>query len=178
LHPAKLNIKNERLTVIQGNLKDESSVEQAVRGADAVLSTLGPANNQRPFEISQGMQTILLMMQKNGVERLIISAGASVSDHGDAPTLFNKLMNILLKMVSRYVYEDMLKTVELVRASGLEWTVVRVPMLIDDPATGQVKVGMVGKGMGARISRENMADFMLKQVKNRQFICKAPAISD
>ena len=87
-------------------------------------------------------------------------------------------MNALLKVASRYVYEDMLKTVDLVRASGLDWTIVRVPMLTDEPATGQVKAGMVGKGMGARISRADMADFMLEQVKNSDYVRKAPAISN
>jgi putative NADH-flavin reductase len=177
-NPAKLDIKNERLTVIQGSLTDESSVEQAVKGTEVVLSALGPANNRPTFEISQGMQTILRVMHKNGVKRLIISAGAGVGDPEDAPKLFNKLMNVLLKAASRYVYEDMLKTVDLVRASGLDWTIVRVPMLTDEPATGQVKVGMVGKGMGARISRADMADFMLEQVKNSDYVRKAPAISN
>jgi putative NADH-flavin reductase len=176
--PAKLTEKSDRLTVVQGSLKDADCLDRVVKGADAVLSALGPANNQPTFDISQGMQAILTAMRVNGVKRLIVSAGAGVGDPDDAPKLFNRLINVLLKATSRYVYEDMLKTVALVRESGLDWTVVRVPMLTDDPATAQVKVGMVGKGMGPRISRADMADFMLKQVKADQFLRKAPAISN
>lgn len=176
--PAKLTEKSDRLTVVQGSLKDADCLDRVVKGADAVLSALGPANNQPTFDISQGMQAILTAMRVNGVKRLIVSAGAGVGDPDDAPKLFNRLINVLLKATSRYVYEDMLKTVALVRESGLDWTVVRVPMLTDDPATGQVKVGMVGKGMGPRISRADMAVFMLKQVKADQFLRKAPAISN
>jgi putative NADH-flavin reductase len=177
-NPAKLTEQNDHLTVIQGSLNDISGVEQAVAGAEAVLSVLGPANNQPTYEISRGMQVIITAMQQQGVKRLVVSAGAGVGDPDDSPRLFNQLMNVLLKATSRYVYEDMLKTVELVRASDLDWTVMRVPMLTDDPATGNVKVGMVGKGMGPRISRADMANFMLQQAKSNQFIRKAPAISN
>ena len=87
-------------------------------------------------------------------------------------------MNVLLKLAAGNVYEDMRRTVELVRASGLDWTVVRVPRLTEDPPTGAVKVGYVGKGMGVRLSRSDMAEFMLKQAADKTYVCKAPAISN
>lgn len=65
-----------------------------------------------------------------------------------------------------------------VRASNLDWTIVRVPMLTDDPPTGKVRVGYVGKGTGSRISRADMADFMLRQLADTTYRHKAPAISN
>lgn len=176
--PAKITEKSDRLTVVQGSLHDLAGLNQVIAGADVVLSALGPSNNQPTLEISTGMQTIIEAMKQHGVKRLIISAGAGVGDPGDQPGLFNKFINMLLKATAKNVYEDMVKTVALVRESGLDWTVVRVPMLTDDPATGKIKVGMVGKGMGPRICRADMADFMLKQVSSTEYIGKAPAISN
>ncbi len=176
--PGKIQVQNDRLRIVKGSLQEAACLNQVIAGAEVVLSALGPTNNQPTFEISQGMQGIIAAMKQNGVKRLILSAGAGVSDPGDAPWLFNKLINVLLKSTARYVYEDMHKTVALVRESRLDWTVVRVPMLTDTPATGQVRVGMVGKGMGPRISRADMADFMLKQVDSREYVGKAPAISN
>lgn len=72
----------------------------------------------------------------------------------------------------------MVQTVAKVRASDLDWTVVRVPMLTDEPQTGKIQVGYVGKGMGARISRADMADFILRQVNDNTYLRKAPAISN
>jgi hypothetical protein len=72
----------------------------------------------------------------------------------------------------------MKKVVKMVRASDLDWTVVRLPMLTDDPKTGQVKVGYVGKGMGPRITRADAADFMLSQVEDKTYLHKSPAISN
>ena len=177
-HPGKLAVQNERLVVIQGSLSDTARVEQVVAEADAVLSVLGPTSNEPTFAISQGTTTIIKAMKQHGVKRLVISAGAGVGDPGDAPKLFNKLINVALKATARNVYEDMLKTVTLVRESGLDWTVVRVPRLTDTPPTGTVRVGMVGQGTGANLSRADMAEFMLKQVDDFRHLRKAPVISN
>ena len=177
-HPAKLSLQNPRLKVMPGNLTDALQVAQAVTGAEVVISALGPAGNAPVFEISEGTQNIISAMQQHGVRRLVISAGAGVGDPNDAPKVFNRVMNVLLKLAAGNVYEDMRRTVELVRASGLDWTVVRVPRLTEDPPTGAVKVGYVGKGMGVRLSRSDMAEFMLKQAADKTYVCKAPAISN
>lgn len=176
--PAKLAASDARVRVVKGSLQDAACVDQAVAGADAVISVLGPSNNQPSFDISRGMGVIIQAMKARGVQRLVISAGAGVGDPQDAPGLFNRVMNVLLKAAAKNVYEDMLRTVSLVRESGLDWTVVRVPMLTDAAASGQIKVGMVGKGMGPRISRADMADFLLKQAASQEFSGKAPAISN
>jgi putative NADH-flavin reductase len=176
--PAKVGLQHERLTVVQGSVMDDAAVEQVVRGADAVVSALGPASNAPTFEISQGTAKILAAMERAGARRLVISAGAGVGAPGDAPKLFNHLISFLLKVTAKNVYEDMVRTVDAVRSSKLDWTVVRVPMLTDDPRTGQVKVGMVGKGMGPRISRADMAEFMLQQVTSDAHLRQSPAISN
>lgn len=176
--PGKLATQHERLVVVRGSLKDITCIEEVIAGADVVLSVLGPTSNEPTFEISQGTADIIKTMKKHGVKRLIISAGAGVGDPGDAPKLFNKLINVALKATARNVYEDMLKTVDLVRGSGLEWTVVRVPRLTDGPPTGQVRVGMVGQGTGANLSRADMAEFMLKQIDDGRYLRQAPVISN
>ena len=128
--PAKLP-KHERLVAIQGDVQDPSAVEKTVVGAEAVISVLGPTSNEPTFEVSKGMRHILAAMQKHGVRRLIISAGAGVGDPNDTPKLSNKAINLLLKLLARNVYEDMKGAVDIVRASEYDWTIVRVPRLID-----------------------------------------------
>ncbi len=80
--------------------------------------------------------------------------------------------------MAKNVQADMVKTVEMVHSSNFDWTIVRIPMLTDDPKTGKIQVGYVGKGMGARITREDMADFMVKQVGDTEYLKAAPAISN
>ena len=176
-NPSKLDLSSDRLTIVQGSVLDPACVDRVIAGADAVISVLGPSTNQPTFEVSQGMGHILAAMRKHNVRRIVLSAGAGVPDPGDRPGLFDRAIHILLQAKARNVYLDMLKTVDLVRQSGLDWTVIRVPMLTDGPQTGAVKVGMVGKGTGPRLARAALAAFLLKQVSSDQYIRKAPVIS-
>ena len=176
--PSKLNTTHKRLSVVQGDVQNPAQVEQAVAGADAVVSVLGPTHNRPAYEVSKGMANILDAMKKRRVRRLVIAAGAGVGDPNDEPKLINKAISVLLKLVSRNVLEDMKRTVELVRASDRDWVIVRVPRLTDAPRTGKVKAGYVGKGMGLTLSRADMADFMLQQLKGDTYLRKAPAFSN
>ena len=175
--PSKVTVKSDRLRVIQGDILDVASVEAAIQGADAVLSVLGPSNNKPDFTISKGMDNILSAMGKHGVRRLIISAGAGVRDPQDQPKLIDKIAGFALKVISRNVVADMQAVVDKVRASDRDWTIVRVPMLTDEPSRKTLKVGYVGD-ISPRISREDMAVFMLRQVQDDTHLRKAPAISN
>lgn len=175
--PSKL-ASHERLTVLQGDIGNATQVAQAIQGADAVLSVLGPTSNAPDFQVSRGTANIMAAMQAQGVRRLIVSTGAGVRDPHDAPKFFDNAIVALLQVVSKNVYADMQRTAELVRASDLDWTIVRVPMLTNDALKGKVRVGYVGNGIGTRITRADLAAFMLKQLQDNTYLRQAPAISN
>jgi len=177
-NPEKLTIKNVGLSVIQGNVKDQAAVEKTIAGADAVLSVMGPTSNKPLMEVSQGITNIIATMKKQGCKRLIVTSGAGVSDPKDEPKLINHVISMALKLTAKNVLLDMQKVVDIVRDSNLEWTVVRLPMLTDDPKPAKILVGYVGKGMGSRIARRDVAEFILKQVENRTYLRTSPAISN
>jgi putative NADH-flavin reductase len=176
--PHKLEMDHEQLTVIEGDVQDAQKVTSAVLGSDAVLSVLGPTNNQPTYEVSQGMGHILVAMDQQGVRRLVQSVGAGVGDPQDQPGLLDRLIKIALKLASRYVYEDMVRVADAIRASDVDWTLVRVPMLTDDPPTGDVKVGYLGTGVGPRLSRADLAAFVLQQADDPTYVGQAPVISN
>lgn len=166
------------LEIVRGEISDTRSVERAIRQADAVISVLGPMENKPTFQVSSGMDHILKAMREQGVERLVVSAGAGVRVEQDEPGVLHAFIQLLVKSLSRWVYEDMVRTVAAVRNSSLAWTVVRVPMLTDGEPAGIVRVGYVGKGVGARLTRADLAIFLLDVVESGQYIHKAPAISN
>lgn len=86
-NPTKLGLQSERLLTVEGDILDAQKVSEALVGADAVISVLGPTTNQLTFEVSKGMVTILTAMQAHEVRRLVISSGAGVRDPNDAPGL-------------------------------------------------------------------------------------------
>ncbi len=176
--PSRLPIVHERLTIVKGDIQNAGAVESAVIGADAVISVLGPTSNKPDFAITKGTQNILDAMNKHGVKRLVITAGAGVGDPNDVPRFINRVISLLLKLLSRNVYEDMVRVVELVRGSDRDWTIVRVPMLTDQNPTGNIRVGYVGKGTGAKLSRRDMAFFLLSQVESDSYLRLSPVISN
>jgi len=175
--PAKLEVSHEKLTVIQGDAKDAAVVEQVIEGTDAVISALGPTKGQQPFTVSKAVENILAAMQKHNVKRLVFSAGAGVGDPQDEPGFMDKVIGFLLKLTARAVYEDMEKAVQLVRSSKTDWTIARAPMLTDDPGTGDMEVGYLGKGVSMRLSRADLAAFMLASLQTEEHTRKAPVVS-
>ena len=175
--PSKLDLRHERLRVVQGDVQDPAAVAATVEGASAVLSVLGPTANTPDFQVSRGTAHVLDAMRAHGVRRIVVSAGAGVGGEGDEPKLVHHLITFALKLAARHVLEDMTRTVHAVRASDRDWTVVRVPMLTDDPAAGSVRVGHVGVNTGPRIARADLARFMLQQLDDPAHVRASPVIS-
>ena len=178
-NPSKLNISHEHLTVINGELSDAALIETAVKGTDAVLSALGPRGGSKNKPLTQGMRNIIAAMNNQGVRRLIMTSTLSAKDSKDKPDFRTKAMVNLVKTTMHAAYEDIVSVAETVRASDLEWTIVRLAILNNKPKSGKVKVGYVGSGeVGTQISRADIADFMLKQIEDTKYLREAPAISN
>ena len=176
---SKLGITQEHLNVVQGELSDRALIEEAIQGSDAVLSALGPRGRSKGEEIAQGTLNIVESMKKSGVRRLIITSTLSAKDPNDRPDFRTKAMVSLVKFAMHGAYEDIVRSAEIVRASDLDWTIVRLAMLNNKPRKGHVRMGYVGRGeVGAGISRADVADFMLKQISDLSYLRQAPAISD
>jgi len=178
-NPSKLNIRHENLTIVQGDLADQAMIERAISGADAVISILGPRGDSKNKPITRGMQNIIEAMKKKGVRRLIISSTLSAKDPNDLPDFKAKALVNLVKLAMHAAYEEIVSVAETVRKSDLDWTIVRLTTLNNNPKLGKVRVGYLGKGeVGLRISRADLAEFMLKQVQDTKYLRQAPVISN
>jgi uncharacterized protein YbjT (DUF2867 family) len=56
---------------------------------------------------------------------------------------------------------------KIVEESGLNWTLVRPPRLLDGPAMGRYRWGEP-VGLGAAIRRKDLAAFMLDRLEDRK----------
>jgi len=178
-NPAKLDIKHERLTIIQGELADEEKIESALKGSDAVLSVLGPRGGSKSKPLTRGMEIIIAVMKKQGVRRLIVTSTLSAKDPHDLPEFRAKVLVALVRLAMRTAYEEIVSLANTVRASDLDWTIVRLTLLNNKPKSGKVRAGYLGKGeVGTWISRADIADFLLKQVTDTKYLQQAPAISN
>jgi putative NADH-flavin reductase len=176
--PAKLTITHPKLRVVPGTFDAPAGIDEALRGAEAAISALGPTENKPPYRTTSAMDALIAALKRAGIRRLIVTAGAGVGDPSDRPRLPNHIIKLLLKTVARHVYNDMAGACEKVRASDLDWTIVRAPRLIDRPRSWRVRVGYVGRGVGAALSGADFADFIVKQLTDPAHVRKAPAISN
>ncbi|MGL4610018.1 MAG: NAD(P)-dependent oxidoreductase [Trueperaceae bacterium] len=176
-NPSKLGVTHQKLTVIEGNLNESQKIVEAMKGKDAVLVALGPVKGGSKTIMEEAAEVITTTMQKVGVRRLITVTGAGVAQPGDEPKLFNKFMSFMLNTFAKDVLKDSARHADIVHSSPLEWTIVRVPMLTNGERKSTYRIGKVGVDDGPRISRADVADFILKQVNDKKYIGQAPVIS-
>ncbi|MFC7442235.1 NAD(P)-dependent oxidoreductase [Laceyella putida] len=178
-NPEKLQeFKHEKLKIIKGELSDREAIEDAIRGADGVISVLGPSGNVKNTALSDGVQNIVDAMKKLGVNRIIALATPSVKDVNDRFDFKFRFLVALVKTGVRGAYDEIVRIGDIVRSSGLKWTLVRVGLL-NDKSVQPVKVGYYGHGLlSVPISRASIAKFMLDQVTTTDYIRKAPGISN
>lgn len=170
---AKLPLQNDRLTVVEGNVLDRSAVERTLAGAGAVLVSLGNTPSNPQMIVSEGTAVIIAAMQAGGVRRLIVISSLGVGDSKDqVPFFFKALMATAL----RSAFQDKEAQEKLVRASGLDWTIIRPGGLIDSPATGSYRAGL-DRSIGGQVSRADVAAFALKELTSDAYVGKTPAIA-
>ncbi len=177
-NPAKMAQTSEALTVVQGEMNEPDKMTQAITGADAVISALGPTSNTPERPLTAGMAYIVAAMKEAGVSRLIAATGAGVADPNDKPQLIGRLFGLALRLFAKHVLADSQGMVTAVRNSGLDWTLARAPRLHDKPTNGKIRVGYAGQGPGTQLARPDFARFMLAQLESEEWINKAPMISN
>ena len=174
-NPSAVAPEDPRLRVLEGNALDVSSVEAAVAGQDAVLVALGTRSTRPTKLFSESTHNIIGAMDKHGVRRLVCITGVGAGDSkGHVGFLYDR---IILPFVVRNVYEDKDRQEEAVQQSDLDWVIVRPARLIDKPARGEYKVFLGGSYTAKTISRADVADFMLAQMKDSTYVHKTPVIS-
>lgn len=176
--PAKMTMQDNHLTVVQGDAMNTADVDKVIQGADAVISVLGHSKDSPKDMQTVAIRNIITSMQKYGVKRLLSLTGAGVDAPQDRPKLANHLIKFALKALSGDVLKDGEQQTAIIQQSQLDWTVVRSPRLNEGPHTGKYRVGWVGVNTGTRISRADVADFLLKQATDTTFIRQMPMISD
>ncbi|GAB3669172.1 SDR family oxidoreductase [Actinocorallia lasiicapitis] len=151
-----------RLTVVRADVMDPAAITAAVAGAQAVISALGPPNGRPTTVLSDGVRSIMTAMEKSGTSRLlVVSADGAFPSPADGP-LMRTVLRPLLQRILRNVFTDTRAMEELVRASSLDWTIVRPPRLTNAPLTRAYRLAADGPLPGARsVPRADVADCLL-----------------
>ena len=180
--PSKMGIEHERLTLVQGDAMSGADVARAISAdTDAVISALGHVRGGNTPSNMQTVATsnIIGAMERHGVKRLVSLTGGGVRAAGDEPKLMDRIMRFALKTLQKDVLTDAENHFEVMKQHPeIEWVLVRGPMLTEEPAKGSIKVDHIGGDVGIRLSREDLAAFMLEQVESDRWVHKAPFVSN
>jgi putative NADH-flavin reductase len=131
----------DRLVVKKGDVLEPDSVALAVAGAQAVISTIGPANNSQPGTlISVGTKNIVDACERGGVRRFVMESGMITSDRTELSLLGRWVLATYAALFPK-LRADKLVAEATVRQSKLEWVIVRPPLLNQGPATGKYLAG-------------------------------------
>jgi putative NADH-flavin reductase len=176
-NPAKLTISNSRLTIVKGDILDPTTVATAVAGNDAVCLCIGIPPTRKPVTVfSRGAECVLAAMGPGTHSRLITVTGIGAGDSkGHGGFFYDRVINPLLLGT---IYADKDRQESIVKASAVKWLIVRPGFLTNGPLTGKYQVIDNLSGVTAgKISRADVADFMLKQLATPTHFGKTPLLT-
>lgn len=179
--PAKLALEHPQLHKVVGDIQDRASIDKALAEPfDAAISALGVFHREPRTELSSGTKNVLAALQAHGIRRIgvVSSLGA-----GDSKGQGNFLARNLQRFLLSHVLDDKGRQEELIRNSGLQWTIARPPQLTDDPRVRTDLFewqGPAPKGVKLtwKVSRASVAAFILAAIENGSHINQVVNISE
>lgn len=173
--PNALGLVHRNLTRVAGDVFDEKAVADAVRDQDAVLIALGAGRKGKVR--AAGTRHIVAAMARWGVHRLICQSTLGAGDSRPALNFFWK--HLMFGFLLRDAYADHEAQEAIVTRSDLDWTIARPAAFTDGPATGAYKHGFPANepGLRLKVSREDVADFLLRQIDDDSYLRQSPGLS-
>lgn len=178
--PSKLGLMHSNLTIAKGDIMDLASVMPAIQGQEAVLCAIGAPANKTGNIRSEGTKNIIQAMKATGVKRLICQTSMGYGDSkkflDQTPFIFK---HIIVPFILKKAFADHALQEEYIKQSQLDWIIARPANLTDEAYTGVYKQGfpLTEKKLKMKISRADVADFMLKQLTTNTYLRKTPGLS-
>lgn len=176
-NPAKLNVQHPNLNIFTGDVMNPALVEQAVIGHEAAICVLGSGKELNGNVRSQGTKNIIQALEKAGVKRFICQSTLGAGDSWSNLNFYWKY--IMFGFILRKVFADHQIQEQYVQNSDLDWTLIRPGAFIEGSRTGKYRHGFPGKDRTSqlKISRPDVADFILKQLSDDTYLGKAASLS-
>ncbi|HEY3953754.1 MAG TPA: NAD(P)H-binding protein [Streptosporangiaceae bacterium] len=171
-HPDQISPR-DRLAVVGADVTNPAAVEAAVTGGDVVLSALGVPYTRKPVSVySAGTANIITAMEKHGVRRLIVTGTAAVDPgyQSSDSVIFTRVMEpLFMRLPGRTVYADNRRMEARIRASSLDWTIVRACWLFNAATVSDYQV-IEGSIHGMFTARADLAACLLAQLADGKYI--------
>jgi putative NADH-flavin reductase len=173
----KAGVEHERLRIVDGDVRNIRALGEVMAGQHAVVSTIGRGKSFKSENlIAESVPGILAAMQSHDIKRLLFTSAIGVGETFRDASL---PMKIFARTLLRGIYADKFIGDELIRKSGLDWTIVQPVGLTDGPLTKGYRVGehLPLSGL-ASISRADAAHFIVDRLDDRTTFGKTLVVAN
>jgi putative NADH-flavin reductase len=177
--PEKLGEFKELVEFVQGSVFEAADIEEAVRGTEAVLSTVGPPqrNPTGPEKYEKAMRDLVAALEKHNIKRFIHTGGSVHSGGEDENwTIGRRLLGLVLNLMWKPGLVAKHLEWEVLKHSSLDWTLVRPPRITKGEPTGKL-VADEKNLASLKVNVADLADFMLDQIDSTDWTRKAPLVA-
>ncbi|WP_404321735.1 SDR family oxidoreductase [Cytobacillus firmus] len=165
--PEKIQINNDNLTIIQGNVLNKDDIVRAMQGSDIVISAL---NTDGTTTLSESMTLIIEAMEKEGIKQIITIGTAGILQSRTTPNTL-RYQSGESKRKSTWAAKEHHKVYDILKQSTLEWTIVCPTYLPDRERIGNYRIerSFLPED-GVEISVPDTAEFAFSQIKTSEYI--------
>lgn len=174
-NPSSISIHHPRLSVFQGDATKEVEVEKALMGKEAVLSAIGTDLGQTNLR-QTAIRNIVMAMQNQTIKRLLGIGGMGILQATAELQIFEKE-----GFPEEYlpVSKDHNAAYQILENSGIDYTFVCPPMIVDGPKTEQFSTEADYPPKGKfQINTGDLAWFMVSELSENKYIRKRVGISN
>ncbi|PFX55647.1 NADH-flavin reductase [Bacillus wiedmannii] len=171
-----MTITNENLETIIEDSRDFSSIRELLKGCRAVINAVGQPKNES-YIFSTVTKHILEVMKEFETKRYILISGGSLDVTGGQKGIVNKIGAILFKAFLSKMMQDKYKELQTIQGSDVDWTIVRLPFVMEGKSIGNIKESLVDMP-GIKIQNSDIAPFVIKQINSEGYVGKCPFISN
>ncbi|OOZ88578.1 SDR family oxidoreductase [Bacillus cereus] len=167
---------NENIETIIGDARNFSTIQDLLQGCSAVINAVGQPKNES-YIFSTVTKHILEAMKESKIKRYILISGGSLNVTGDQKRIVNKIGATLFKLVLPKMMQDKYKELQIIQNSEVDWTIVRLPFVIEGNGIGNINESLVDMP-GIKIHNSDIAPFVIKQINSDKYVRKCPFISN
>ncbi|MDB5235952.1 MAG: hypothetical protein JWR44_2945 [Hymenobacter sp.] len=175
-HPALFPLQHAQLTIIEGDARDPAALRQLLTGSTALLSTLGNPREAGTPILSDVTAALVALLPELGISRYVTVTSLYDTGHPQPDAATQQAADYMQQHFPAFM-ADRRSELALLAGSALDWTCVRLPLVVDSPATGAVQTSLTHRP-GAQITAADLAQFLLGQLGSTEFVRQCPFVAN
>ncbi|WP_369013230.1 NAD(P)-dependent oxidoreductase [Flavobacterium anhuiense] len=174
-NPDNFTIQNSKIEIIKGDALSEESVSLLLGDCQAVINTIGQRMGE-PMVASQATKNVLNAMDAYGIQRYLLLAGLNIDTPFDKKSPKTIMATDWMKTNFPEIQKDRQFTYDLLSSSKIDWTQVRVPLIVFSDESNEISVNLEDC-LGDKITALDISKFLVKEMVESNYIRQSPFIS-